>query len=128
MTSRQCLRTFSIPFLESSFYLLQDWLSKFFSIGWSSGWKFAKEKKSSDFAYFYHISLYKIDPRAEFHEIRYLDPILPGNAFNIWFFWLSMTPCNFLWGSLDGPPPKILLQIKLCLGLFLDLSWPRPTT
>ena len=45
--------------------------------------KFAKEKKSSDFAYFYHISLYKIDPRAEFHEIRYLDPILPGNAFNI---------------------------------------------
>ena len=88
--------------------------------------KFAKQKKSRDFTYFYHISLYKIDPRAEFHEIRYLDPILPGNAFNIWFFWLPMTPCNFLWGSLDGPPPKILLQIKLCLGLFLDLSWPRP--
>ena len=45
--------------------------------------KFGETKKSRDFAYFYHISLYKIDPRAEFHEIRSLDPILPGNAFNI---------------------------------------------
>ena len=92
-------------------------------MGWSSGWKFAKEKKSSDFAYFYHISLYKMDRRARFHEIRYLDPILPGNAFNIWFFLTPMTPCNFLWGSLDGPPPQDFAPNK---NVRTRLSWIWP--
>ena len=86
--------------------------------------KICKRKKSSDFAYFYHISLYKIDPRAEFHKIRYLDPILPGNAFNIWFFWLSMTPCNFLWGSLDGPPPPQNFAPNKTLRTRLSWIWP----
>ena len=56
---------------------------KFFFYGVICEVKICERKKSSDFAYFCHISLYKIDPRAEFHEIRSLDPILPGDAFNI---------------------------------------------
>ena len=86
--------------------------------------KICERKKSSDFAYFYLISLYKIDPRAKFHEIRYLDPILPGNAFSIWIFLLPMTPCNFLWGSLDRPLQNVAPN-KFVLGLFLDLNWTR---
>ena len=126
MRSRQQMKKFSIAFSKSSFSLLKDWLWTFFSMGWSSGWKFAKEKKSSYFAYFYLISLYKIDPRTRFHEIRYLDPILPGNAFIIWFFLTPMIPCNFLWGSISVPPPKIFQEIKLWFRLISRLHLDLP--
>ena len=45
MTSRQRLRIFSIPFLESSFNLLQDWLLKFFLSDDLQGENLRKKKK-----------------------------------------------------------------------------------
>ena len=80
--------------------------------------KFGETKKSRDFAYFYHISLYKIDPRAEFHKIRYLNPVHSTNSLNIWFLWLPMTHCNFLWGSLDGPTQNVAPNKFVCQACF----------
>ena len=78
--------------------------------------KIWRDKKKWRFCLFLpYFPLYcKMYPRAEFHKIRYLSPVRSTNSLNIWFLWLPMTPCSFLWGSLDGPSQNVAPNKFLC--------------